>query len=60
MVRDTPEGSEQKLFSAWLLAAAARFDGHENSVHLGEGFGVIELEHPTFVGFVIKIEDSHV
>src|SRR5581483_8996991 len=60
VVRLRPEGREQELLTAWLLAAARRFDGYEDGVNLRQRLWIVEFQHPALVRFVVEIEDPHV
>jgi len=53
-------GKQQRSFAGWFVASAVWLDSDEYDVNLCERFGVIEPQHPVFLGSVVDIEDVEI
>ncbi len=57
MIRLDLQVREKEGLAAGFVAAAIRFDGHENGVNLRQPLGVIKFQHPTFLGGIVHVKD---
>ena len=53
-------GKQQRSFAGWFVASAVWLDSDEYGVKLCERFGVVEPQHPVFLGSVVDIEDVEI
>jgi hypothetical protein len=53
-------GKQQRSFAGWFVASAVWLDSDEYGVNLCERFGVVEPQHPGFLGSVVDIEDVEI
>ena len=58
VIRIQAQVREQERLPAWLRAAALGLDRDEDCVDLGNGLGVVRLQHPAFLVRVILIEET--
>jgi hypothetical protein len=50
--------SKEEGLTAWFVAAAIWFHGHENRVDLIEFLRIVEFQDPPLFGDIILIEDA--
>src|SRR4029077_584928 len=55
-----PEVGEKKRFTARLIAAATWLYGHENSIDLCQGLGILGLQNPALLGRVVFVKYAEV
>src|SRR5450755_4932413 len=58
MVWTDAKVGKQQLLSARMRTSPVRFDGHEISVNVVEGFGIVRFQNPALLAYVIFIEDA--
>ena len=58
MVRTDAEVCEQQLFAARVLASSVRFHGHKNSIDIFERLGIVGLQNPALLAYVVFVKDS--
>jgi hypothetical protein len=58
VIRTEAKIREEEWLPAWLRAAALGLDRNEHRVDLGNGVGVVRLQHPAFLARVVLIKKS--
>src|ERR1700722_2859261 len=52
--------SKEEGLTAWFVAAAVRFHGHEHCVDLGEFLRIVEFQNPSLFGDIILKKNTQV